>query len=99
MGYKHDHVCAKIETEKIRKNRDAKLLGINIDNQLKFDKHTLEIYSKVGSKLSASGRMSKSISFIKQSLNPSFRIVLLHGCSIIALQIIESIDYMNGLCA
>ena len=48
LGYKHDHVRAKVETKKIWKNREVNLLGINIHNQLKFEKHTLEIYLKVG---------------------------------------------------
>ena len=51
-GYKHEHVGAKIRTETISEKRDVKLLGINIDNQLKFNKHALEIYSKAGKKLS-----------------------------------------------
>lgn len=52
-GFKHEHVCAKIGTEKIWEKRVVKLFGINIDDQLKFDKHVLENCSKLGRKLSA----------------------------------------------
>lgn len=52
-GFKHEHVCAKIGTDKIWETRAVKLFGINIDDQLKFDKHVLENCSKLGRKLSA----------------------------------------------
>ena len=51
-SYKHRHVCAKIGIEKIFGNRDVNLLGININNKLKFNKDVLETCSKVGRKLS-----------------------------------------------
>ena len=37
------------------------LLGINIDNELKFDKHVLEIRTEVGRNFSPLARMSKRI--------------------------------------
>ena len=43
-----------------------KLLGINTDDELKIDKHALEICIKVGRTLSALGQMSKLISFTKR---------------------------------
>lgn len=45
-GYIHEYVCAKIGTEKIPEKKDVKLLGISIDNELKFDKYVLEICCK-----------------------------------------------------
>lgn len=33
-GYKHEHVCASIGTEKIWEKRNLKFLRINIDNEL-----------------------------------------------------------------
>ena len=65
-GYKHEHVCVKVGTEKIWEKRDVKLLQINIDNELKCDIHVLEICSKAGRKLSALDRMSKLTSFRKR---------------------------------
>lgn len=51
-GYKHEH--AKIGTEKkILENRDGMLLGINIDNELKFVKYVLEIRTEAGRNFSA----------------------------------------------
>ena len=75
--------------------RNVKLLEINVDNELKFDKHILEICSKAGRKLSALALMSNSVSFRKRrslfkTLSESqFKYCLLvYGCSIITLQII-----------
>ena len=42
------------------------LLEININRELKFDKHALEVYSKAGRKVSALARMSKLILFGKR---------------------------------
>ena len=84
--------------------RDVKLSGITIDSKLKFDKHVLEIYSKAGRKLRTLTQMPKWFhstneeTCSKHSLNPSLNIVSLYGSSRIALQIIELIDYMTGLC-
>ena len=43
--------------------KDLKLLGIDIDNELKFNKHGFEFCSKAGSVLAP---LSKSVSFRKQ---------------------------------
>ena len=51
--------------QKIWENRDVKVLGINIDNELKFDKHILEICSETRRKLGALVQISKLVSFSK----------------------------------
>ena len=43
----------KKNREKIWENRDGMLLGINIDNELKFVKHVLEIRTEAGRNFSA----------------------------------------------
>ena len=38
-GYKHECVFAKIGNDQIFESNNVKLLGITINNELKFDKH------------------------------------------------------------
>ena len=45
-GYKHEQIWAKIGNDKIWESADVKLLGVTIDNELKFDKHVSKICSK-----------------------------------------------------
>ena len=49
-----------------RKTGKVKLLGINIDNQLKFDHHVLNLCAKANQKLSALTRMARFLSFEKR---------------------------------
>ena len=65
-GYKHEQIWAKIGNDKIWESSDVKLLGVTIDNELKFDKHVLKICSKASRKLSVLARMSKLLSFEKR---------------------------------
>ena len=58
-GYKHEHVWAKLGDKKIWEDKEVKLLGINIDNELKFDNHVLDICLKAGRKLSVLTRIVK----------------------------------------
>ena len=55
-----------METEKIWEKRDVKLLGVNIDNELKYDKYVLQICCKAGRKLSALTRVLKLTLFRKR---------------------------------
>ena len=48
------------------KSNDAKLLGITIDKDLKFDKHVLKLCSKANQKLSAFSRIAKLFSLNKR---------------------------------
>ena len=67
-GYKHEQMWAKIGNDKIWESSDVKLLGVTIDNELKFDKHVSKICSKANRKLSVLARMSKLLSFEKRRL-------------------------------
>ena len=46
----------RVGRDKIWKDHFVKLLGVSIDNKLKFDKHVLNIIKKANSKLSALSR-------------------------------------------
>jgi len=67
------HSWAKIGDDKIWESQSVKLLGINIDNQLKFDSYVLEIYSKANRRLSALARI---YSMVELQINKVNR---LHG--------------------
>ena len=57
---------AKVGNDKIWESRTVKLLGVTIDNQLKFNEHVLNICKKASRKLSALSRMSSFLSFDKK---------------------------------
>ena len=45
-GHKFDHTWVRVGPDKIWENNSIKLLGVSIDNELKFDKHVLNIIKK-----------------------------------------------------
>ena len=45
-GTKYKHSWAKIDDDKIWEINQVKLLGVTIDNKLKFDSHIANIYFK-----------------------------------------------------
>ena len=51
-GNKYEQMWAKIGNDKIWESRTVKLLGITIDNELKFDEHIDNIWMKAQRKLS-----------------------------------------------
>ena len=64
-GHKHEWVYAKIGNEKIWESNDEKLLGINIDRNLTFEKHIANICKIANRKLTAIARYSQLLSFDK----------------------------------
>ena len=52
-GHKFEHLWAKIGNDKIWETKTVKLLGITIDNELKFDEHLNNLCLKANRKLSA----------------------------------------------
>ena len=52
-----------IDNKKITSEHSIKLLGIEIENQLKFDNHVSTLCRKAGSQLNAIGRLRKYIGF------------------------------------
>ena len=58
-GHKFEHTWVRVGPDKIWEDHSVKLLGVSIDNELKFDKHVLNIINKANSKLSALSRLTK----------------------------------------
>ena len=56
---------AKIGDDKIWESKTVKLLGITIDNELKFNEHISNVYMKEQRKLSVFMRMKKYKDFDK----------------------------------
>ena len=67
-GTKNEHMWAKVGNNKIWESNTVKLLGVTIDNQLKFNEHVLNICKKASRKLSALSRMSSFLSFDKKRI-------------------------------
>ena len=65
-GNQHEFMWAKVGDDIIWEQGSAKLLGIDIDNQLKFDKHVAGICTKAGRKLTALIRMATFLTFEKR---------------------------------
>ena len=65
-GNKHEQIWVNLREKKIWESSTTKLLGVSIDNQLKFDSHVLNICAKAGRKLSVLTRMVKYLSFEKK---------------------------------
>jgi len=62
-GFKHETMFANVGENKLFEERSVKLLGVTIDNELKFDKHVSELCNKASRKLSCLIRMSSYLSF------------------------------------
>ena len=64
-GNKYEQMWAKIGNDKILESRTVKLLGITIDNELKFDEHIDNVCMKAQRKLSVLARIRKYLDFNK----------------------------------
>ena len=67
-GNENEQMWAKLDRDLVCKNNIVKLLGITLDNKLKFDKHVSNICSKANRELSALTRVAKFFSFKKRSI-------------------------------
>jgi len=67
-GHKHEQMFANIGNNKIYEEKKVKLLGVTIDNELKFDSHVSDLCNKANRKLSALIRMSSFLSFPKKRI-------------------------------
>ena len=63
VGHKFDQIWAKIGTDLIWESNSVKLLGITIDNHLKFDKCISLLCIKANRKLFALARISNYLTF------------------------------------
>ena len=67
-GHRYELVFANIGENKIYEEKEVKLLGVTIDNELKFDKHVSDLCNKANRKLSALIRMASFLSFQKKKI-------------------------------
>ena len=65
-GHKFEHIFAMIGSEKIWETQREKLLGIDIDNKLKFKYHVDQIFAQAGIKLTALARIINNFSLIRR---------------------------------
>ena len=56
----------KLDRDIVQESNDVKLLGIKLNNKLKFDKHVSDICSKANRKLSTLTRVAKFPPFKKR---------------------------------
>ena len=67
-GFKHEILWARIGESKIRESQQQKLLGVTIDNNLKFNGHILSLCNKAGRKVSILSRMSRFLNFAQRKI-------------------------------
>ena len=67
-GNKYEHLWLNVGQSQIWETQSEKILGVTIDNKLKFEEHVENILVKAGKKLSALARMSHILSFSKLRL-------------------------------
>ena len=67
-GNKNEQMWAKLDRDIVWESNDVKLLGITLDNNLKFDKHVFNICSKANRKLSTLTRVAKFLPFKKRRI-------------------------------
>ena len=67
-GNKSEQMWAKLGRIIVWESNDIKLLGITLDNNLRFDKHVSNICSKANRKLSALTRVAKFFLFKKRCI-------------------------------
>ena len=77
-----EHTWVRVGTDKMWEDHSVKLIGVSIDNDLKLDKHALDIIKKANSKLSTLLRLTKFMvlirkgHFIKHLSSPNLSTVL-----------------------
>ena len=67
-GHRYEHMWIRVGQDKIWEDKEAKLLGITIDNDHKFDRHVSDICLKANRKLSALIRMSNFLTLDKRRI-------------------------------
>ena len=67
-GNKNEQMWAKLDRDIVWESNHVKILGITLDNDLKFDKHVSNMCSKPNRKLSAITRVAKFLHFKKRRI-------------------------------
>ena len=89
-GHKYEHKWTQIVKDRVWGENKVKLLGITIDNELKYDSHVLNTCSKANKDSSKGYPISR---FLKHSLN----IALRYGCSVVDPPITKSTSLTKQL--
>ena len=63
-GNKNGQMWAKLDRDIVWESNDIKLLGITLNNKLKFDKHVSNICSKANRTLTTLTRVHSQVPFI-----------------------------------
>ena len=93
-GNKYEHCWVNTGVSKLWESINVKLLGVNIDNHLKFDKHLSGICSKASQKLNILTRLAKFLTFETKRL--IFKsIALWSGCFTVGLLIKKLTDFIR----
>ena len=88
-GHKSEHTWVRVGPDKIWEDHSIKLLGVSIDNELKFDKYVL---NKLKNLILSSAQYQewpnlwpskRKGHFIKHSSSPNLSTVLWLGCSMV----------------
>ena len=67
-GNKNEYMWAKLDEDIVWESNDVELLGVTIDNNLRFDKHVSNICLKANRKLSSLTRVAKFVPFKKRRI-------------------------------
>ena len=67
-GHRFEHLWLNVGETQVWEKNQVKLLGITIDNELKFDDHITKICRKANSKLSALSRLARYLSMEQKKL-------------------------------
>ena len=67
-GNKNEYMWAKLDEDIVWESKDAELLGVTTDNNLRFDKRVSNICLKANRKLSALTRVAKFVPFKKRHI-------------------------------
>ena len=65
-GHKYEHMWANVGESVIWESKKEKLLGLIIDNKLKFNDHVALLCKKAGRKITALGRLTRYLQFEKK---------------------------------
>ena len=68
LGHRYEDMWIRVGQDKIWEDKEAKLLGITIDNDLKIDRHVSDICLKANRKLSALVRTSNFLTLDKRRI-------------------------------
>ena len=94
---------AKLDRDIVWESNDIKLLGITLNNKLKFDKHVFNICPKAKRKLSTLTRVAKFLPFKKRLIlfkaftSQNLNIVHSYRYFMEGKLMIRQINYMKGL--